>query len=150
MDQKYYKWVTQGEGALLFPLFFVWSTCYLSGHWHIASMMERQPHSWVKTKHLLYLRGCCTCAAEMGASQIARMHVCTRTLRCYLVCNQAVQIWGIMQSWIVYSFLENVHSISILPLEPSSACMLKPIYFCAVLGFDSLQSSALGYARVGD
>lgn len=55
-----------------------------------------------------------------------------------------------MQSWIVYAFVENVRGMPILPLEPSSERVLKRIYFCAVLGFDSLQSSALGYARVGD
>lgn len=75
---------TRRGGSFVSSFFFVWSTCcVLNGHWLIAFTMERQPHSWVKTKHEVYLRGCCTCAAEMGASQIARMHVCTRTLRCY-------------------------------------------------------------------
>lgn len=99
--------------------------------WCIWGDAARVQQKWVRLRLLA-----CTCAhAHWDAIS---------------VCNQAVQIWGIMQCWIVYSFLKNVHSMSILPLEPSSECVLKPIYFCAVLGFDSLQSSALGYACVGD
>lgn len=98
-----------------------------------------------ETKHLLHWG-----AVERLQPKWARRTCAHAHWGALWACSQAVRIWGIKKSWIVYSFLENVHGMAILPLEPSSECVLKRIYFCAVLDFDSLQSGALGYARVGD